>query len=95
VIQRVVLLKLRMPERREAIVAAALAELARLPGVTAVRAGRPADAGSEVWDVLVELVFADLDQARAAVDGPAYRDFLARQVDPWVDVQKAWTFRLG
>lgn len=89
-IVRVVLLKLRDPAQRQDVARSA-GGLRAAAGVRGLRVGRPADAGAEVWDVLVELSFADLDAANGLASTPEWRAFWERASGA-VEVQKAWNF---
>lgn len=92
-IHRLALLKLRRREARGEIARAALDQLGAAEGVRSVRAGTPADVGSEVWDVLIEITFADPAPAVAFPDSPAWQAFVARWAAE-IEVQKGWSFRL-
>lgn len=91
-IRRVTLYRLVDRGAREAFVREARA-LAGAGGVTALHVGVPADAGAEVWDVLVELELVDLAAADALRDDAVHRAF-AERVAALVEIHKAWNFAL-
>jgi hypothetical protein len=93
VIRRVTLYRLVDRGSRDAFVREARA-LADAGGVRALHVGVPADAGAEVWDVLVELELADLAAADGLQGDPVHRAFAARTA-ALVEIHKAWNFATG
>lgn len=91
-IERFVFAKLTDPTLREAITEAALEILPTVPGVRGVRAGLPADAGAEVWDLVLVIRFDRIEDVAIYADHPIHVGFVQRHLAPNVEVKKAWNF---
>jgi hypothetical protein len=94
VIQRLVLLKLKDSGTKEEVAAAALRDLPRVPGVRAVRVGRPADADAAVWDLLLAVSFDRIEDVAVYQVDPLHRAFVEQVLTPRVEVRKAWNFAM-
>lgn len=96
-IERYVFVRLKpehATEHGRAEVHSRTATLARIPGVTAVAVGTPADAAARgAWDLSLCVRFAALADVERYLEHPlhvAYWGFL----EPRVQVIKAWNFEL-
>ena len=98
-IERYVFVKLKDPYADPAGRAAVASETRRriegLPGVLALRVGRPADAHAEAaWDLSIAVRFADLEGVGATLDHPDHRAYVDEFLLPRTKVLKAWNFDL-
>jgi len=81
------------PEGRDEVVRRTLEVLPKVPGVTGVAAGVPADAEAErSWDVFVTVRFASLADVEGYRAHPMHREFVDGFLSPRVDVKKVWNF---
>ena len=90
---RVVLIKLKDPQRRTHWCEVAGTVLRRLPGVLSVDVGAPSDAEAEVWDMLFSVRFAGAADISIYNDHPDHQAFLA-DLRPHVEIRKVWNFEL-
>lgn len=91
-IERHVYLRLKDRADRARVEERALAVLPTIAGVRGVLVGIPADEASDVWDVALTVRFAALDDVAAYLADPVHRAFVAEELEPRVEVRKAWNF---
>ena len=91
-VERLVFVKLKDSALRDGIVAAAREAFPRIGVVTGFRAGTPADADAEVWDLVLAVQFASLDDVATYVDDPIHVSFVQTHLAPNAQVKKAWNF---
>lgn len=93
-IERVVFVKLKDPDMRASVAAAARDALPRVAGVTAAHVGEPADEDAEVWDLMLVIRFARYQDVAPYVDDPIHVAFVQEHLAPNVQVKKVWNFRI-
>ena len=94
-VERTVFVKLKDPSRRDAVAEAARTALPKVPGVVGARVGVPADEGSEVWDLVLFVRFARIEDVAAYIDHPVHVAYVQEHLAPYVDVKKAWNFEVS
>ncbi|MCA9494126.1 MAG: Dabb family protein [Myxococcales bacterium] len=93
-IERHVYLRLKDRADRARVEERALAVLPTIPGVRDVLVGIPADEASDVWDVALTVRFAELTDVGTYLTHPIHVAFVAEELEPRVEVRKAWNFRV-
>ncbi len=93
-IERFVFVKLKSGADPQAVAAAALRDLVRVPVVRRVRVGLPADAEAEVWDLVLTVGFDRVEDVPAYVDDPVHVAFVEEHLASRTEVKKAWNFHV-
>ncbi|MCA9547875.1 MAG: Dabb family protein [Myxococcales bacterium] len=98
-VDRIVLVKLdgpyATPAGRAEVAAHTRTVFAKLPGVTDLRVGVPADdAAEKSWDLSITVRFARLADVDAYRVHPDHRTYVDEYLAPRMQVLKAWNFEL-
>jgi hypothetical protein len=92
-VERIMLFKLVDANSRDEVAALTLKSLAGLRLLEELSVGLPADEPSaKSWDLSIVMGFASEGELRAALDSPAFNNYLQRDMAGRYEVVKAWSF---
>jgi hypothetical protein len=96
-VERIMLLKLNDPEKRDQLAAQSMTALSNIPELEELSVGVPADAASEKsWDLSIVIGVANLSLLNTVLEGMRFTAFFEGTLAAQAAVVKAWNFdRLG